>query len=288
MNCYELGVKCAVSLGGIPVYNVNTLTRANVDKIMDHLGVSQHLAEYDGLPSGPPTFDQNYAVRYRDRLNSIADRTYPELHRFQGTALTPRVGTGGKPVILSVPNRETLAHEAWHAKNPLGLGDSETLARLYGGWRRPRNAGIIDRASSAMNSLNQYSALVARDPSKYPDSWMNRSWLRALLRTGASGRQLGTPANTLQKLTGLSSSLGGWATTAATEAVTPVSSALGAFSGAPAGQRLQAAKDAWTDAAGKTITGETARHVAGERFPLEPGLERPNTAVNRLSTGTLH
>ena len=58
--------------------------------------------------------------------------------------------------------RELLAHEAFHARNPV-LGKSEILARLYGGWKAPRASEysnklqeISARASEAKKALKLY------------------------------------------------------------------------------------------------------------------------------------
>jgi len=51
--------------------------------------------------------------------------------------------------------RSTLAHEWFHSAIPV-VGRSETLARFYGGYTQPRNAGLLQRLRSGSGAVNRY------------------------------------------------------------------------------------------------------------------------------------
>ena len=84
--------------------------------------------------------------------------------------------------------------------------------------------------------------------------------------------------------------IGGPAMMAATEGAGPASAALGAASGAPKGQKMQAAGQAWNDASSDTMVGQVAGAVA-DKSRLQsaaPVPTQPNIASNRASSGMLH
>ncbi len=63
--------------------------------------------------------------------------------------------------------RGTIAHEAFHARNPV-LGNSEALARLYGGWNQAKGAPFRVNAFNSLNSLNGYLGDFRKYPSRTP------------------------------------------------------------------------------------------------------------------------
>lgn len=77
--------------------------------------------------------------------------------------------------VLGVPRREAIAHEAFHARNPV-LGQSETAARFYGGYRGVPARGFegaqgpvwAQRISNGLDRVQQYL------PQRPLYGWMRR------------------------------------------------------------------------------------------------------------------
>jgi len=67
----------------------------------------------------------------------------------------------------SVKRRATIAHEAFHARNPI-LGRSETLAHAYGGWRKTKGASLGTKVKDAVSGIRKYRSL--KNEGTYPES----------------------------------------------------------------------------------------------------------------------
>lgn len=57
--------------------------------------------------------------------------------------------------VLKPMRRETIAHEAFHAAHPI-LGQSESLARLVGGWNAHKKSTFLQKIKNAAGSLGEY------------------------------------------------------------------------------------------------------------------------------------
>lgn len=112
-----------------------------------------------GLASGSNAFVKQTPLAVREAREGLR-KTFPRLF--------------ANPTALDY--RNTVAHEAFHVKNPV-LGRSETLARFYGGWRAPRGAapqlgragatwlerlknGLADVAGYYRNDIPRYSPIL--------------------------------------------------------------------------------------------------------------------------------
>lgn len=88
-------------------------------------------------------------------LMNLAGQLRPE--RSYGSALAGGRTAWINPEVLRTPGlgRATVAHEAFHARHPL-LGQSETLARFYEGFRSPRTAPLPRRLQSGLTTVGRY------------------------------------------------------------------------------------------------------------------------------------